>query len=94
MLYPVGRRAVFGMKMKKCGILYVMLAATVLTACLAVDGCSKLLDAVYTVLDGGAPAPVRTTEYFKRNPGSTRALELVLTVSGGIVTKVVWEYAP
>lgn len=36
---------------------------------------------------------LRTTEYFKWNPGSTRALELVLTVSGGVVTKAVWEYA-
>lgn len=81
------------MKMKKSGILYVMLAATVLTACLAVDGCSSLLDVVGNALDGGASVPARTTEYFKRNPVSTRALELVLTVSGGIVTKAVWEYA-
>lgn len=75
-------------------LVYVMLAATALAACLAVDGCSSLLDVVGNALDGGAPAPARTTEYFKRNPGSTRALELVLTVSGGIVTKAVWEYAP
>lgn len=75
-------------------LVYVMLAATALAACLAVDGCSSLLDVVGNALDGGAPAPARTTEYFKRNPVSTRALELVLTVSGGIVTKAVWEYAP
>jgi len=74
-------------------LVYVMLAATALAACLAVDGCSSLLDVVGNALDGGAPAPARTTEYFKRNPVSTRALELVLTVSGGVVTKAVWEYA-
>ena len=80
--------------MKKCGILYVMLAATALAACLAVDGCSSLLDVVGNALAGGAPASVRTTEYFKRNRVSTRALGLVLTASGGVVAKAVWEYAP